>query len=234
MSTLNGGPGIITDGLVLYLDAANPYSYVSGSTVWNDLSRSQVSGSLINGPTFNTGSGGNIVFDGVDDYVNCGISIPLLVGAVNITACLWIKFNPEVDPFTLPIGKYGQGQSIGWEGFWFNDGRVGFGGRESSAAYLYTGDSLAVCPPGNNIYNVVYHKSGSLWAVYVNGVSVKSTSLGLGNVSIYNSSASLEIGRAESGYNTSCNIYTTQVYNRALTPSEILQNYNTQKSRFGL
>jgi hypothetical protein len=60
-------PKIVTDGLVLYLDAGNPYSYVSGSTNWNDLSRSMLSGSLVNGPTYNTGSLGSIVFDGVDD-----------------------------------------------------------------------------------------------------------------------------------------------------------------------
>ena len=62
-------PKIITDGLVLYLDAANPYSYVSGSTVWNDISRTMTSGSLINGPTFSSANNGSIVFDGVNDYV---------------------------------------------------------------------------------------------------------------------------------------------------------------------
>ena len=80
----------------------------------------------------------------------------------------------------------------------------------------------------------MYHKSGSLWSVYVNGTSVISTSLGLGNVSIYNSNAGLEIGRAEGGYNTNCSIYVSQVYDRALSTAEILQNYNAQKGRFGL
>ena len=70
MSTLTGGPGLVTNGLVLYLDAANPSSYISGSLNWNDLSRSSLSGSLVNGPTFNTGSGGSIVFDGINDTVS--------------------------------------------------------------------------------------------------------------------------------------------------------------------
>jgi hypothetical protein len=65
-------PKIVTDGLVLYLDAANPYSYVSGSLNWNDLSRSQLSGSLVNGPTYSSANNGSIVFDGTNDYVNCG------------------------------------------------------------------------------------------------------------------------------------------------------------------
>jgi len=47
-------PKIVTDGLVLYLDAANPYSYVSGSTSWNDISRGGNNGTLVNGPTFSS------------------------------------------------------------------------------------------------------------------------------------------------------------------------------------
>ena len=64
MSTFNGGPqGIVTNGLVLYLDAANRDSYVSGSTAWNDLSRSRINGTLTNGPTFDNGNAGTIKFD---------------------------------------------------------------------------------------------------------------------------------------------------------------------------
>ena len=66
----NYSPKIVTDGLVLYLDAANSKSYVSGSTTWNDISRSGINGTLVNGPTFTGSNGGSIVFDGVNDYVS--------------------------------------------------------------------------------------------------------------------------------------------------------------------
>ena len=52
MSTLSGGPNVIVDGLVLWLDAANSKSYISGSTTWNDISRGSNNGTLVNGPTF--------------------------------------------------------------------------------------------------------------------------------------------------------------------------------------
>ncbi len=91
MSTLSGGPSIVTNGLILNLDAANPKSYVSGSTTWNDVSRSGLSGTLVNGPTFNTGSGGSIVFDGTDDYVNCGNSTLFNLNQHSI--CFW--FYPK-------------------------------------------------------------------------------------------------------------------------------------------
>ena len=60
------GPNIVTDGLVLYLDAANPKSYPGSGTVWKDLSGNGNHFNLINGPSFNNFY---INFDGVDDYV---------------------------------------------------------------------------------------------------------------------------------------------------------------------
>ena len=60
------GPNIVTDELVLALDAASPRSYPGSGTVWNDLVGSN-NGTLTNNPTFDSGNGGSIVFDGTDD-----------------------------------------------------------------------------------------------------------------------------------------------------------------------
>ena len=81
------GPNIVTDGLVLVLDAANPTSYISGSTTWRDLSGNNNSGSLVNGPTFNSVNGGSIVFDGSNDYVE----ISPVNASSQFTLNLWIK-----------------------------------------------------------------------------------------------------------------------------------------------
>ena len=59
-------PSIVTNGLVLCLDAGNQLSYPGTGTTWNDLSRNGNNGTLTNGPVFN--SGGSMVFDGVNDY----------------------------------------------------------------------------------------------------------------------------------------------------------------------
>ena len=61
---------IVKDGLVLDLDAAKRDSYPGSGTFWKDISGGGGNGTLINGPTFSSGNGGSIVFDGVDDYVN--------------------------------------------------------------------------------------------------------------------------------------------------------------------
>ena len=65
-------PKIVTDGLVLYLDAANNRSYPGSGTTWTDLSRGGNNGTLTNGPTFNGANGGSIVFDGTNDFIDCG------------------------------------------------------------------------------------------------------------------------------------------------------------------
>jgi len=76
--SFNFSPKIVTDGLVLYLDAANTKSFISGSTTWNDISKNKNDGTLINGPTFNPNNMGSIVFDGLNDYVNCGKNSSIL------------------------------------------------------------------------------------------------------------------------------------------------------------
>ena len=86
MSTAEGGGNIVTDGLVLLLDAANTKSYVSGSTIWNDLSRSGNTGTLTNGPTYNSSNGGSIVFDGSNDFIEGTITVP-----TSFTFNVWLK-----------------------------------------------------------------------------------------------------------------------------------------------
>ena len=66
---VNTRNSIVTNGLVLALDAGNTKSYVSGSTTWFDISGNNNSGSLFDGPTFSSDNGGSIVFDSVDDHV---------------------------------------------------------------------------------------------------------------------------------------------------------------------
>jgi len=88
-----GGPKIITDGLVLSLDAANTKSYPGTGTVWKDLSGNGNNGTLVNGPTFNSGNNGSIVFDGVNDYASTtpvsNLTIPQMEG--DITYEYWIE-----------------------------------------------------------------------------------------------------------------------------------------------
>jgi hypothetical protein len=85
-----GGPDTITDGLVLYLDAANTKSYIGSGTTWKDLSGNSNDGTLTNEPTFDSGNSGSIVFDGVDDFVTTGQQLdPIAFGLFADSTSFW-------------------------------------------------------------------------------------------------------------------------------------------------
>jgi hypothetical protein len=103
-------PKIVTDGLVLYLDAANTRSYPGTGTTWSDLSRGGNNGSLINGPTFNSANGGSIVFDGSNDYVDCG-NIDDIKNASQVSISIWtyiddISFRILLGQITIDVNYF--------------------------------------------------------------------------------------------------------------------------------
>ena len=85
---LHHSPRVVTDGLVLCLDAASRESYPGSGTVWTDLAGSN-NGTLTNGPTFNSANGGSIVFDWSNDHI-LG-TLQLINSSVTIEAV--IKLN---------------------------------------------------------------------------------------------------------------------------------------------
>jgi hypothetical protein len=232
-------PKIVTDGLVLYLDAANTKSYVPSSTSWNDISRGGNSGTLINGPTFNSGNYGSIVFDGVDDYVNIPngdslnpteqITISCYVKLTNLRNLIYESLVVK----TPSGGAYGTGQYglVGWRG-----------GLPAGGIFFRLELSSGLKSVNSNIDNttilnkwvyVTATYDGSSMKIYYDSVLQNSTSA---TGTINTITDDLFIGRNGINNNnyTSSYIANVKIYNKALSPSEILQNYNATKSRFGL
>jgi hypothetical protein len=224
MSTV-GGPDIITDGLVLSLDAANPLSYSGSGTTWNDLSGNGNTGTLVNSPGFNTANSGNIVFDGVNDYVDCGnnnslkITGPLTMNAFFSASSFNIDYQPII--------------AMGDDSYRFqrhsSTNYLAFGSRNLGMNDLVSNSQIST----NRWYNATAIYSGTEMLIYINGILDSSNSAsGSLPVSNYN----LRVGgnaqipsRVWNG-----NIAIAQIYNRALSSSEVLQNYNAVKKRFGL
>jgi hypothetical protein len=229
MSTLSGGPNIIVDGLVMYLDAANRYSYVSGSTAWNDLSRGGNNGTLINGPTFNSANGGSIVFDGINDYVNLGNPLTLSLN-MNITLSTWINSttlfsSQNFPPFIIKginVSYMLFGNSL------TNQIRIRIGDNNIANAV----DSISTIS-SNIWYNVVGTYDGNNIKIYINGV-LDNQKARIGTIPT--GSDNIIMGFNPSGEALVYNgrISNTQIYNRALSAQEVLQNYNATKTRFGL
>lgn len=230
-------PKIVTDGLVLYLDAANPKSFVNGSTVWNDLSKNSANGTLTNGPLYNSSNGGSIVFDGSDDFVLGTSNINL---SNNFTLQIAIKPDTLASGNLMLIGDYqgSYGSNLGW--YIGIDNRPSFGigntifisiGNDSS--FLYSAQN-ALITNNINIYIVSFVCTNGLLSLYVNGVQTSGLAVNNTVRSINYLGTNFFVGkRADSSVTYKGSFYNYLLYNRALSATEVLQNYNTLKSRFG-
>jgi hypothetical protein len=232
---------IVTSGLVFALDAADKNSYPGSGTIWNDLSGNNNSGSLVNGPTFNSANGGSIVFDGVDDRISVS---DFNYGRSGCTVASWAKYNATTTGYKEGIvSKWQTGAGTANE--FILGSTQGIEGTVPGNPYFYifNSNNQSVGAIDNSTILVVgswYYILGTFdglnTRIYLNGqyksISTNSTSATIKTV------ASQPIALASFGstfqFNTNCNISLAQIYNRPLAASEILQNYNAQKSRFNL
>lgn len=217
---------IVTDNLILSFDAADRNSYVSGSTIWRDLSPNRYTGTLTNGPTFSSENGGGIVFDGSNDSI-----VTNLTGTLNtLTIECWYKGTKTSRNHLWNFGLYtgvndtnlscdfndGYDLWIYWESGGTNRVRYNIDGSFT--------DSTTKC--------LVFTHTGSTNKVFLNGAELTITeSGGTQTFTNVNGTGAFDLAGAVAFGGT---IYNTKVYNRALSAAEILQNYNAQKSRFGL
>jgi hypothetical protein len=238
----SAGPDIVQNGLVLELDAADRNSYVSGSTTWFDLSGNPNNGTLTNGPTFNSSNGGSIVLDGIDDYVNCGNNNSINVTGSGLTLSAWVyrtALNSNSSNYRRIIEKAAPYPALQYS---FVTTPVGSPPGEGKLLLdLYLNSSLPTFVSGstqlqlNTWYHTVATYDGSFRRIYLNGI-LDGQLATTGNITP--TVSNLVIGDYLPGPGTTYawngRIAQTQIYNRALSAAEIQQNYNAQKSRFGL
>jgi Concanavalin A-like lectin/glucanases superfamily len=238
-----GGPNVVEDGLVFALDASDRNSYVSGSTSWFDLSGNNLSGSLFNGPVFNSGSGGNIVFDGSNDYVSFGDITTTEFGTGDFTISCWIFIPTDVveniNYFKGLIVKKGAAGGNAGYGIYYNTGYRKFlwsTANGSSGVERYTTNTWdSLKGRWSNIVMVRQNGATNNGFFYINGIyeSIASSAT-IVNV---NNDYNLTVGASSTlfgGYYFQGNIAAGSIYSRALSTQEVLQNYNATKTRFGL
>jgi hypothetical protein len=221
--------GIITNGLIFNMDAGFTPSYPTSNTTWYDISGGN-NGTLINGPTFSADGGGSVVFDGVDDKCFIG-GYPELTPS-QVTLSIWTyltTFNGGGSGRIIAGMSDVQNWRYGYFIFtypYLNQGpQINFGVSDNSADYQYYLVNL------NQWYNLSLTFDGSIQKSYSNGVLIGTKIRSMS----YRDTNRFQIG---DGYNYNSpyagKIGSVQVYNRALSATEILQNYNAQKGRFGL
>jgi hypothetical protein len=214
---IKAGPRIVTNSLIYDLDGAVSRSYSgSGLTVY-DAETSAIGGTLVNGVTYSSSNMGYFTFDGTNDYINAGNDTSLQISSGTISA--WAKASSPGGGYRGIIAKQFA------YGMFYVDG-------------VFTAYDWQAASPRSSGINIadgawkhlVLTFSGGAGTLYINGSSVLSA---VYNIS--NNASNLFIGaEANANQYAACNIAQVLVYNRAITASEVLQNYNSTKKRYGL
>jgi hypothetical protein len=225
------GPNIITNGLVLSLDAANIKSYPGSGTVWGDLSGNRNNGTLINSPGYSNSNNGTLIYNGTNQYINMGSLPAFNFGTGEFSVFFWIYPTAWADGGSRGIiDKKTNDASSGWT--IYNDGS----GANSSKINIrlsltnnFTSSTNVAVNAWQQWTFVRNVSSNTYW--YFNGALDASST----NSSNLTDAASLQIARSQTwnGWFKG-NLPAVQIYNRALSASEISQNYNATKGRFGL
>ena len=228
-------PDIITDGLVLCLDAGNSASYPGSGTLWTDLSGNGNNGTLTNGPTYSSANKGGIVFDGTNDYVICGSGSQYNLGN-NFTLSSWVyptqvghAWGDEI--FSLATTNVSPYVAYGLE--WMDTYK--FNASIGNTLNVTKGISTTNTFSLNQWYNVVETYDQASIKIYVNGILENSLSV---TDTVKYGTNILTIGTWYYDINPN-NALTGRIsniglYNRALISSEISQNYKATKGRYGL
>ena len=233
--SLSHSPKVVTDGLVLYLDAANQRSYPKSGTTWSDLKGSN-NGTLTNGPTFDSANGGSIVFDGANDYTQIN-NAHTLINSLDITVCIWINqnsihsdatFNNSINLFEIPsVARIGEASS-----FYLTL-------RNSTVTFRYqrTVNAAQLSPSASQEINIWRNYTGTSSST---GISLYKDGQFLGANSSTNSFAAFDVNKngvrlGSTGlygkyYNGQIGLF--QMYNRALSADEVRQNYLATRGRY--
>ena len=219
---------VITNGLVLFLDASNTNSYRGSGTTWTDLSSYGNTVTLTNGPTFSSTNGGNIVFDGVDDYADVIIS--------NLTTTVTLEFWAKYTNFS---GNMIFGFNL--HDIYANSGAIGF---NTAAGDIYGLTSTQVTNLGiaGNWKHIVFVMRNDVSytnnKIYVNAANQSLSQVvgseNAGNRNFNSGNGRISGWRNDSNYKFPGSISSFRAYNRELTEAEVLQNFNVSRDRFGV
>ena len=222
---LGHGPTVVTNGLVLALDAADRNSYPSSGTNWFDLSGGGNTGTLTNSPTYSSANGGALNFDGSNQYAT--VSNNITPGTGDFAVFVWVyKTETVSNRYVWDFGSNGGTLSSGTgisQGFRYYNPSIG------------TGGSLYTAGPIHNIntwYNIVISRISGTTYFYSNG-SLITSGADAGNIGSFGTT--LNIGRygGGSGYEHQGRLSSLLVYkNKGLSATEIQQNFNATRSRY--
>ena len=225
---INVLPPVNDSSLILNLDAGNRASYAGTGTTWFDLSSNRISASLVDGPVFaGTGVSTYFSFDGTNDYVDIPTTLSVNASSFTYEAVFRITTGAYGNTllnlnYTFPNSGYIVRQTTGNNLIIYSDN-----GAETSL-------SSAGTISNNTTYHLTVVQSGGSCSIYFNGTLDKTASLANPVLTTSNATYLGRRGAPSFGAQLTGNIYLTKLYNRALNATEILQNFNFYRSRYGI
>jgi hypothetical protein len=227
-------PKIVTDGLVLALDAANAKSYPGSGTAWADLSGNNNSGSLVAGVAFSSENSGVMVFDGTDDTILLPSSNSITGDNLQtLTVSVWIKYSKST--ISRVIQLTGNSGLLLFALVLNEDAVVSTGTialltrntTDTATNWLAHQDNYHL---QNKYINVVGVINGASRQVYINGERKVSDTNGM--LSVTGNTPNARIGSTT--FTFQGNLGAATIYRRALSANEVLQNFNATRGRFGV
>lgn len=228
------GQDIVTNGLVLYLDAGYSGSFKISSNTWYDISGYGNNGTLTNGAAYSSLDGGSISFDGIDDHI-----IVSLVSAISVYCLEMVWYNNNAIPNNdTAIG----GPSTYQTPIEFNGNRTGVhlgawtGSLTNEAIHIWSGGGATSnrISAGIGYHHLVFNWNGITYDIWLDGVKTTVYYLGDYLPAKFITASSIKIGTDADNYSFNGRIPVTKIYNRTLSDNEILKNYLNYETRFGI
>ena len=220
------GPNLVTDNLILYLDAANTNSYSNSGTTWNDLSGNGYDATLTNGPTYNSDNGGYFIFDGTNDHAVIDSSFQVSTsGTYSFEAWIYKTATSVNNAGMLISGGYGgdkDGFIISSEDYAISGTIRVFSLGGTCAAVYYNGVSQTL--RGDSIGTNETFNLNEWIHIAVTGITVNNTDGAAHHIGQNNNDTNEFGGR----------ISNIKLYDRTLTAAEVKQNFNKLRWRFGI
>lgn len=221
LSSTQNTSSIVTDSLTLQLDAGNTYSYNGSGTTWTDIAGTAQNITLVNSPTYTSGIPAYFTFNGSNQR---GSGSDVVLSSTTYTKSVWFYLNAYADNNLVS-------SETGGHYIFFGGGSRIYAGHSNWAGFPYNLQSTTVFSLGVWYNATITFNTTDGMKLYVNGVldktytTVKTAYTGNGSTNI----ASYGAGNLLNG-----RISKVYCYNRSLTSAEVLQNYDFDKSQFGL
>lgn len=222
------GAKIVTSGLVLALDAGDRNSYRGSGTSWFDMTGNNRTATLVNGPVFSNTNGGNITLDGTNDYVSLGTT------DMSITRDFTISFWMNISEKAGDVDVFNKGYNVPYGIYLVKLSTNRLSVQASLTSGFLQLDTVTTNYTGLKNWVAVRNNTNLFW--YVNGALDTSSSGNSSNNVNQSVSKNWRIGANEeftAGYLSGA-VCSLLIYNTPLTANQVLQNYEAQKSRFGL